>query len=217
MPAPRAPSLPAAHDGSRARVAGPSPAPRALAGLRAGCRWVLGDRAEPTPPGTPFPFLESSGYPSVLAAALVAGTLELVGGYVLVHHLWGPAASLAHTAVAAYGIAWMAADWRALRTRPTVLSGRALHVRAGLRWSVDVPLSAIETIYHVRRALPSDRPTVVATPGAPAFAIDLRQPVRARGPYGIRRAVTRVAIGADDPQAFVQAMDLALNGRPRLS
>jgi hypothetical protein len=114
--------------------------------------------------------------------------------------------------VSGYALVWLVGDWRALGARVTVLEGGTLRVRCGLRWSVDVDLEDVETIYHVRRDLPSDRPTVVATVGTPRFAIDLARPLEAIGPYGFKKTVTRVAIGADDPDHFLEAVGAAMDG-----
>ncbi|MEM0963669.1 MAG: hypothetical protein AAGK21_14170 [Bacteroidota bacterium] len=210
------------------RVLGEGRGAHALASELAMVRYALGPLAPPAEGA--FPFRRSSGYGSVLAGIGVAAALELVGGHLLIQHIWGGTAALVHLALSLYGILWLAADWRAMGARVTTLDGNTLRVRCGLRWRVDVPAGIIETVYHVRRDLPKDRPTVVATPGTPRFALDLRQPVIAVGPYGIRREVTRVALSADDPDRFLkeiaEAMDAPLapgphdsgaqaSGRPR--
>ena len=193
----------------------PSAAARALAYELAVFRYALGPGLEAATSGEAFPSRRSSGYGAVLAGVGVAGALEVVGGHVLVSHLWGGTAALVHLLVSGYGLVWLVGDWRALGSRVTVLEGggdgpAVLRVRCGLRWSVDVALEDVETVYHVRRGLPGDRPAVVATPGAPRFALDLRRPVQAVGPYGRRKAVTRVAVGADDPDRFLEAIRAAM-------
>ncbi|MGB3542971.1 hypothetical protein, partial [Rubrivirga sp.] len=122
----------------------------------------------------------------------------------------GGTAALVHLLVSGYALVWLLGDWRALGARVTVLEGGTLRVRCGLRWGVDIALEDVETIYHVRRDLPNDRPTVVATPGTPRFAIDVARPIEAVGPYGLRKTVTRVAIGADDPDRFLEAVRAAM-------
>ncbi|WP_412060830.1 hypothetical protein [Rubrivirga sp. IMCC45206] len=189
----------------------PNAAGRALAYELAVGRYALGPLA--APPAGAFPGRRASGYGTVLAGIAVAAAMELVGGHVLVRHLWGDGAALVHLALSGYAIVWLVGDWRALGARPTTLDGDTLHVRCGLRWTAAVPVAAIEAVYHVRRPLPADRPTVRATAGTPQFALDLRKPVVAEGPYGLRRTVTRVALSVDDPDRFVAALAVAMGGR----
>lgn len=170
-------------------------------------RYALGRLAPP--PADGYPARQSSGYGAVLAGVGIAAALELVGGHVLVRHLWGDGAALVHAGLSGYAILWLVGDWRALGARVTTLEDGVLRVRCGLRWSVDVPVADIEAIYHVRRDLPKDRPAVVAAPGPPRFAIDLARPVTASGPYGWRREVTRVALGTDDPDRFLDDLSAA--------
>ena len=197
-----------------ARVLGDGPAARAAAHELAVVRYALGPTAPP-PPGA-FPVRRSSGYGAVLAGFAAAAALELVGGHVLVSHFLGGTAALVHLVVSGYGVLWLVGDWRALGARVTRLDGDVLRVRCGLRASADVPVSAIETVYHVRRDLPDDRPTLVAVPsGRPRFALDLSRPVEAEGLLGRPRTVTRIALGADDPDRLLATLAEALGADPR--
>ena len=197
-----------------ARVLGDGAASRALAYELAVVRYALG-RTEAPPPDA-FPARRSSGYGAVLAGIGVAAALELVGGHLLVLHLWGEVAALVHLALSGYAILWLVGDWRALGARATTLDGGVLRVRTGLRWAVDVPVDVIETVYHVRHELPADRPTLDASVMKSArFALDLSRPVVAEGPYGLRKPVTRVALGADDPDRLLAALAEAMSGAVR--
>lgn len=189
----------------------PNAAGRALAYELAVFRYALG-RVEAESRGETFPSRRSSGYGALLAGVGVAGALELVGGHFLVSHLWGGTAAVVHGLVSGYALVWLVGDWRALGARVTVLEGGTLRVRCGLRWSVDIDVEDIQTIYHVRRTLPDDRPSITATPGPPRFALDLARPVEAVGPYGFRKTITRVALGADDPDRFLEAISAAMTG-----
>lgn len=195
-----------------ARVLGDGAASRALAYELAIVRYALG-RTEPPSPGA---FPARRGYGALLAGVSVAAALELVGGHLLVMHLWGEVAALVHLALSGYAILWLIGDWRALGARVTTLDDGVLRVRCGLRWSADVPLDAVEAVYHVRKTLPADRPTLDASPMRSArFALDLARPVVAEGPYGLRKKVTRVALGADDPHRLLAALADALGGEVR--
>ena len=195
-----------------ARALGDGAAARAAAYEVAVIRYAVGPGSRPEAGG--FGYRRSSGYGAVAAGLAVAAALELVGGHVLVRHLWGDAAALVHLALSAYAVLWLVGDWRALGARPIRLDGGVLRVRCGVRWSVDVPVSEIETVYHVRRALPADRPTLDASVlKRPRFALDLLRPVVADGPYGLRRTVTRVALAVDEPERFLAALSEAMGAR----
>ncbi|MEM1117836.1 MAG: hypothetical protein AAGJ11_15095 [Bacteroidota bacterium] len=182
---------------------------RALASEIAVARYALGPLGAPEA-GT-FGYRRSSGFGAVLAGVAVAAAVELVGGHLLVTHVWGETAALVHLAVSGYAILWLVADWRALGARPHRPGEGTLHVRCGLRWNVDVPLDAIEAVYRVRGPLPTDAPVLDASVLKNAdLLLDLRRPVTARGPYGLRREVARVAFGADDPEAVLEALEGAL-------
>ena len=204
------------YDRIRAATAGllgDHPGSRAIASEMAVFRYALGRLSAPAPEAGVFPYRRSSGYGAVLAGLGVAAVAELVGGHLLVLHLWGRTAALVHAALSGYALLWLWADWRALGARPIRLGADALHVRCGLRWSACVPLDAIEAVYRVRGPLPTDAPLLDASAlKKPQFILDLRWPVEAEGPYGLRRTVRRVAVGVDEPERFLAEMDAALNG-----
>ena len=182
---------------------------RMLASELAVFRYALGPLA--VPEAGAFAYRRSSGYRAFLAGLGVAAVVELVGGHLLVQHLWGPAAAGLHLALSGYAILWLVADWRALGARPHRLGDGVLRVRCGLRWSADVPLADIEAVYRVRGPLPTDAPTLDASVLKNAnLLLDLRRPVVAEGPYGLRREVTRVAFGCDDPEAVLDALASAM-------
>lgn len=192
------------------RVVGAGAASRAIAYEVAVFRYALGPTVRADGPGA-FSYRRSSGFGVVLAGVGVAAALELVGGHLLVQRLWGDVAALVHLAVSGYAVLWLLGDWRALAARPIRLDGDLLRVRCGLRWSAEVPVSAIETVYHVRKTLPADRPTLDASVlQNPQFALDLRRPVVAEGPYGWRKEVTRVALAVDEPERFLATLSAAM-------
>ena len=194
------------------RVVGENAAGRALAYEIAVARFALGPTVREEAPGA-FAYRRSSGYGALVAGVGVAAVLELVGGHVLVRHLWGDGAALVHLALSGYAILWLVGDWRALGARPVRLEAGVLRVRCGLRWSLDVPLGAVEAVYHVGTALPDDRPALDASVTArPQFALDLGRPLEAEGPYGLRKMVTRVALAVDEPERFLEALAAALGG-----
>ncbi len=192
-----------------ARILGEGAASRAAAYEIAVLRYALGPRVAPEADG--FAYRRSSGYGALLAGVAIAGLVELVGGHLLVRHLWGDVAALVHLGLSGYALLWLAGDWRALGARPVALRDGVLRVRCGLRWSVDVPVGAIASVHHVRGPLPTDRPLLDASVLRNArLLLDLREPVVADGPYGLRREIERVAFAVDEPDRFLDALAEAL-------
>ncbi len=195
------------------RVLGEHAGSRAIAYEMAVFRYALGRAAAPAWGAGVFSYRRSSGYGAVLAGVGLAAVAELVGGHLLIRHLWGGTAALVHLLVSGYAILWLLGDWRSLGARPIRLADGVLHVRCGLRWSVDVPIDDVAAVYHVRRALPTDAPLLDASPlRRPQFLLDLSRSVVASGPYGLQREVTRVALGVDEPDRFLREIEAAMRG-----
>ena len=89
------------------------------------------------------------------------------------------------TALDVYGILWLLGDYHALRLRPTTIEDGVLHLRYGLRWNVDVPLSNIAELKSGTRK------------GALKVA---------RGLIGITRTIDAIAILPDEPERFEAAL-----------
>jgi hypothetical protein len=91
-----------------------------------------------------------------------------------------------------------------VQLRPITVSASELRVRNGLRWSIDIPRAAIDTITFGRVGVPTKGTPgyICATPGQPNVLIALHSAVHARGPYGASREVTRVALVIDDLDSF---------------
>lgn len=141
----------------------------------------------------------------VLTAGLIMVTiLEIIPVHLLLQ-LWSPAAAWVVTALTAYGFIWFLGDYHAMRLRPHVLSEERLHLRVGLRWSVEVPLVDIA---RLERRLGYGKPAAkgkmlkAVALGEPQFVIDLKRPATALGLYGLRRKVESIGFTVDDPMRF---------------
>ena len=190
-----------------ASAVGDHAASRALAYELAVVRYALGPSRRPER----APFGVRRGYGAVVVGLLTAAAFELVGGHLLVSHLWGPSAAIVHAALSAYAVLWVLGDWRALGSRTTCVDGVTLRLRIGIRWSVDVPIDTIRTLYAVRGPLPTDEPILDLSVSGPAqYILVLDRPADARGPYGIRRTVSRIALRVDEPERFLTELAAAM-------
>jgi hypothetical protein len=141
-------------------------------------------------------------------ALLIVSACEIVGTHILVSLASSTAAWLV-TAISLYGVIWILGDLQAVRLRPLLVGTDGLAVRLGLRWSVWIPRNAIAAMVLAPKV-----PAAKRTPGhlraalmvSPQWHVNLREPLVARGPYGITKRVTTVALAADDRTALRQAL-----------
>jgi hypothetical protein len=130
---------------------------------------------------------------------------------------WSAPLAWTLTALGLYTLVYLLADWRAVHTRPTLLDDEFLTVRTGLRWTIRIPRSAIESIGR-RPPSPADerawgkalRAYVI---GGANVWIHLREAVEAEGVYGRRRSTRSIATSVDEPEK----LSVALARQPALS
>jgi hypothetical protein len=119
-----------------------------------------------------------------------------------------PHLDVAVLAVSVFGGVWILGFARAVQLRPILVTDDALLVRSGLSWRIDVPRAAIASVEFGRVNSPPKRTPgyVRAAFGEPNTLITVREPLRAYGPYGLTRDVTRVGLVVDDLQEFELAI-----------
>jgi len=154
-----------------------------------------------------FFYHKKNGYAALLYTLFMVSMIEMVAIDFLVrlHH---PTAANVMLAIDLFAGVWILGLARAVQQRPILLSATELHVRNGLQWRLDIPRQAIASIHFGRqRQLPNRAPGYLrAALGQPNVMIELRESMRARGPYGIERMVQRVGLVLDDAKAFEKAM-----------
>lgn len=218
----------------RAYRAWPGDATDVLARLRHACTAGLGDQpvwraiadelamwryavAPPRPavlpaaggaPPVAFPYHRRSAWGAVVLAIALVGAVETAALHLLVA-LWSTRAAWLLTFSSVYAVAWLVADLRACARRPLLL-GDVLLVRVGLRWTARVAYSTIVAVTRPpAAALPPRRAHgyLRATPfGQPLLLLELREPVVAEGPYGVRRSFQLLGLSPDDPDAFLASL-----------
>lgn len=210
----------------RARRAAGEPAPEAL---RAGLAGILNERVAaaaateasvlwyatagwrrpgPAPEGVrAFPLHGRNGYPAVLGALLLAVAAETAILHLLLH-AWTPVAAWIATALSAWSAAWLVADFHAARHHPPTADEGGLSLRVGLRWSVRV---AWEDVAGVSRSTaPVEDGLDLTLLGPPDLHLELRRAVEVQGPFGIRKSVSLLGLGAEDSAALQAAIEARL-------
>jgi hypothetical protein len=117
-----------------------------------------------------------------------------------------PVVAWVATALSAYGLAWLAGDYQALRLVPLVLEADALRVEVGLRWRLRIPRADLVSATAIDSRPAKDRALLDAGVMTPNVLLTLAAPATARGPFGLSRAVTRVALTVDRRDAFLAAL-----------
>lgn len=164
----------------------------------------------PRAPAGALAFGYLDAWKPMLGAIAVILAVETVGIHLLVR-LASPVAALALTVLSLYGLFWLLADAQAARHRPILVTTDVLLVRIGLRWTARVPRRLIVKVHRPDLRAGGRLPDrlLAAMDGQPNVEVWLSEPVVARGPFGIERSVTRLAIGLDEPAAFMAALELA--------
>lgn len=155
----------------------------------------------------PFFYHKKNGYAALLYTLAFVSIVEVAALDFLVrarHHM----AANVLLAIGVFTGIWLLGLARAVQQRPILLTPTELQVRNGLQWRLDIPRDAIASIHFGRHNAPPKRtPGYLRTAlGQPNAMIELREPLRARGPYGLERMVQRVGLVLDDVRAFEQAL-----------
>ncbi len=134
-------------------------------------------------------------------AGLVFGLLFLTLAEVLAVHFllarWSLLAAWIFTSISAYGALWLVADFRATVLRPTLVGPRNIVLRAGLRWTVDLPRVQIESMGRTEPQAGQQKINLGLMGGASHWLI-LKEPILAHGPYGISKQVLAIGLSPDN-------------------
>ena len=158
---------------------------------------------------------ERNGWGTILACILVLLVAESIGLHLLAMHWWGMKAAWIVTTLDVYGILWLLGDYHALRLRRTTIDADGLHLRYGLRWSIDVPADRIASIEIITAdgQWKSRRDVLkVAILDDPKLLVTFTEPRAAHGIAGLRKKITAVAILPDDSERFEAELQAAMHG-----
>jgi hypothetical protein len=165
---------------------------------------LFGWRRAPKDQPLSFTYHRSSAYLAIVAVVMLVVVAELGGMHLLIS-LWNPTVAWIVSAISVYAMLWLIGDSHAIRLRPIRLSETMLHIRVGLRSTIDIPLASIDGI-----GAPADLTLSRRTPGylksvllgAPNLRIELSTPVDALGPYGLTLQAKTIDLRVDDPKGL---------------
>ncbi|MFC5702872.1 hypothetical protein ACFPVX_16415 [Cohnella faecalis] len=147
-------------------------------------------------------------YPAVITKIVL---FETVGLHLLVQ-MWSPVAAWIVTALDAWLIALLWADYRASALQPVKVEEDVLKLRYGLRIQADVPLASIASIAKRGEAAMDEKKSkdeIGPLYGSGNVRIELKAPIRVEGLLFLPREATIIDLTLDEPDAFVRTM----NGR----
>jgi hypothetical protein len=161
-------------------------------------------RRPQSPPGARvFTYHRTGGYGALGFALLIVTLAEAIPVHLLLTR-WSPRGAWLLTALAAYGLLWFLADYRATRLRPILLDEETLCIRTGLRWTLRIPRGHIVAIH--KRAPKSEAFIRATLPAMTPLWIELTEPVTAQGPYGKLKQARWISVGVDDAKGFREAL-----------
>lgn len=128
--------------------------------------------------------------------------------HLLLHFLWSPTAAWIATALTAWGLLYLLADYRATLVRPVSLAADALLVRCGaMAADVAIPYSMIarvERVQHPARRLPGKR--YFRHQGEMNVELTLNADAKLPTLLGGDKTASHAVLGVDDPEKFVEAL-----------
>ncbi len=155
-----------------------------------------------------FSYHKRNSLAAILYTLCLASATETLAVHFALRAI-APRIAMVVLAISAFGAIWILGFARAVQLRPILVSADTVQVRAGVQWSIEIPRTAIARI-HFGRVRAPDKKTpgyLRATLGQPNVMIELREPMRAHGPYGLSREVRRVGLVIDDLAGFRCAME----------
>ncbi len=157
------------------------------------------------PAGTmAFTHHRRSGHGGIVFGFMAVMLAEGLAVHFLLAH-WSPLAAWILTIGTAYGALWLVADYRATVLRPILLSEQDLHLRAGFRFDLKVPLTQVVAISREKPEFGKESVNFTFL-GTPTHWLTLSEPMDAEGPYGFRRRVRALGIEPDEAAEFDRAL-----------
>ena len=151
---------------------------------------------------------EVSGF-SMLSIVLAAGLVfEGVAMHLMLTH-WSHTAAWIATGFDVYALIGVLALARSLRLQPMLVGESEVLLRLGLLWRVEISRESILVCRRVGHTFEAPRGAgylSMVKINQPQWVIHLKEPVWAKGPYGLRRRVNCIGFALDDAAGFEAAM-----------
>jgi hypothetical protein len=155
-----------------------------------------------------FSYHRKNGYAGILYTLARMSLVEMIAIDFLIR-VKHPHAANVVLAVDLFAAVWLLGFARAVQLRPILLSADKLFVRMGLQWSVEIDRVNIESVRVGRANLPAKgTPSYMRIAPQPNSLITLKEPVVARGVYGMTKSVRQIGVAFDDLKGFEAAVRL---------
>ena len=162
-----------------------------------------------TKPHCPADFRSFTHHHRSGQGGLVFAFLVLMAGEGFAVHLllerWSSIAAWLFTLSTVYAAFGLFADFRATVLRPILIGEKGFKVRAGLRYSMEIPRSLVSEVSHQKPDFGKENLSLKLM-GPATHWIILSEPIEAEGPYGTRRLVRAIGLEPDDGAGFEQSI-----------
>jgi hypothetical protein len=150
-----------------------------------------------------FGLAQASGYGMFSILIMIALIVEGVPMHLLLRN-WSHTGAWIFTGIGIYSFVWMGALYRSLALRPVLVGDETVVLQVGFLWRAEFRRDGIRT---VKRFSPTDAPYFsLVVMNRPQLLIELIEPIVVGGPFGRRKAVTRIAVAVDEGDAFAAAL-----------
>ena len=153
-----------------------------------------------------FGYARNGGNASNQLGFIIAILFELPLMHMLLHFIWSPTAAIVASALSAWALLYMVADYRATLYRPVSLANDAILIRCGaLAADSAIPYSMVQAVHEVsgavRRRVGLRRYVQL---GAPNVLIELKPGTFLPDLLGRQQALEKVYLSLDQPTEFIK-------------
>ena len=102
------------------------------------------------------------------------------------------------------------ADYVALVKRPLIFFKESFFLRTGIRWNAEIKFENIQSVETIKRFSTDKNPGTLnaSADGYPNIYLQLKEPVKVLGFYGMSRKVSKIVFRVDEPETFVKSIPL---------
>lgn len=153
-----------------------------------------------------FGYARNGGNASNQLGFIIAILFELPLMHMLLHFIWSPTAAIVASALSAWALLYMVADYRATLYRPVSLANDRILIRCGaLAADAAIPYSVVQAVHEasgaVRRRAGLRRYVQL---GAPNVLIELKPGSCLPDLFGRQLALEKVYLSLDEPAEFIK-------------